>query len=36
MYSGHGTGHGVGEYLSVHETQVGIAHSAAYFSLSPS
>ncbi|BGP42166.1 hypothetical protein JCM10449v2_006171 [Rhodotorula kratochvilovae] len=29
--SGHGTGHGIGEYLSVHETQVGIAHSAAFF-----
>ncbi|GAA5840670.1 hypothetical protein JCM9279_007396 [Rhodotorula babjevae] len=31
MNYGHGTGHGIGEYLSVHETQVGIAHSAAYF-----
>ncbi|GAA5908488.1 hypothetical protein JCM6882_001282 [Rhodosporidiobolus microsporus] len=31
MDYGHGTGHGVGEYLSVHETQVGISHSAAYF-----
>lgn len=30
--SGHGTGHGVGEYLSVHESQVGIAHSSTYFS----
>ncbi|BGP10131.1 hypothetical protein JCM10049v2_006014 [Rhodotorula toruloides] len=32
MNYGHGTGHGLGEYLSVHESQVGIAHSAAYFS----
>ncbi|GAA5840109.1 hypothetical protein JCM11251_000607 [Rhodosporidiobolus azoricus] len=31
MDYGHGTGHGVGEYLSVHETQMGISHSAAYF-----
>ncbi|KAL7341825.1 peptidase M24, structural domain-containing protein [Rhodotorula toruloides] len=31
MNYGHGTGHGLGEYLSVHESQVGIAHSAAYF-----
>ncbi|GAA6046932.1 hypothetical protein JCM3770_003436 [Rhodotorula araucariae] len=31
MNYGHGTGHGVGEYLSVHEPQVGIAHSTAYF-----
>ncbi|GAA6012283.1 hypothetical protein JCM10207_002787 [Rhodosporidiobolus poonsookiae] len=29
---GHGTGHGIGEYLSVHETQVGISHSQRYFS----
>ncbi|GAA5856899.1 hypothetical protein JCM8547_008450 [Rhodosporidiobolus lusitaniae] len=28
---GHGTGHGVGEYLSVHETQIGISHSEKYF-----
>ncbi|BGP50337.1 hypothetical protein JCM10450v2_006256 [Rhodotorula kratochvilovae] len=33
MNYGHGTGHGIGEYLSVHETQVGIAHSAAYFNI---
>ncbi|GAA5874371.1 hypothetical protein JCM3774_005019 [Rhodotorula dairenensis] len=31
MNYGHGTGHGVGEYLSVHESQVGIAHSSTYF-----
>ncbi|GAA5960311.1 hypothetical protein JCM8115_001137 [Rhodotorula mucilaginosa] len=31
MNYGHGTGHGVGEFLSVHESQVGIAHSQAYF-----
>ncbi|GJN92494.1 hypothetical protein Rhopal_005524-T1 [Rhodotorula paludigena] len=31
MNYGHGTGHGVGEYLSVHETQVGISHSLGYF-----
>ena len=31
--SNHGTGHGVGSYLSVHETQIGLsASSLAYFS----
>ncbi|BGP18429.1 hypothetical protein JCM10213v2_006495 [Rhodosporidiobolus nylandii] len=32
MDYGHGTGHGLGAFLSVHETQVGISHSAKYFS----